>query len=119
MTFEPQTVIALISALFVFMGLNLGAMQWLLNRHDAVRNENARALTKNREYIATVETRLLELRAELPMEYVRREDWIRISNTLEAKLDAMRAELREEQQRMRGEMMNKIGELGSLQRSAS
>jgi flagellar basal body-associated protein FliL len=106
-----QTVIALISAMLVFMGLNLGAMQWLLSRHDAVRDENAEAIGKNRDYIATIETKLLELRAELPMEYVRREDWIRISNTLEAKLDAMRAEVREEQQRMRGEVMDKIGEL--------
>lgn len=108
---ESQTAIALISAMLVFVGLNLGAMQWLLNRHDAVRNANAAALGKNRDYIATLETRLLELRAELPMEYVRREDWIRISNTLEAKLDAMRAEMREEQQRLRGEVMGKIDEL--------
>ena len=108
---EWQTVIALVSALLVFMGLNLGAMQWMLNHHDVARSENAEAIGKTRDYIATLETKLLELRAELPMEYVRREDWIRISNTLEAKLDAMRAELREEQQRLRGEVMGKISEL--------
>jgi flagellar basal body-associated protein FliL len=108
---ESQTAIALISTMLVFVGLNLGAMQWLLSRHDAMRNENAEALNKNRDYVATLETRLLELRAELPTEYVRREDWIRISNTLEAKLDAMRAEMREEQQRLRGEVMGKIDEL--------
>jgi hypothetical protein len=108
---EWQTVIALISALLVFVGLNLGAMQWMLNRHDEMRTENNEAIGRNRDYIATLETKLLELRAELPMEYVRREDWIRISNTLEAKLDAMRAELREEQQRLRSEVMDKIAEL--------
>jgi flagellar basal body-associated protein FliL len=108
---EWQTVIALVSAMLVFMGLNLGAMQWMLNRHDAARGEAAAAIGKNRDYIALLETKLLELRAELPMEYVRREDWIRISNTLEAKLDAMRAELREEQQRLRGELTGKIDEL--------
>ncbi len=108
---EWQTVVALLSPMIIFMGLNLGAMQWMLNRHDAVRDENAEAAGRNRDYIAAIETRLLELRAELPTEYVRREDWIRISNTLEAKLDAMRAELREEQQRMRGELMGKIHEL--------
>jgi hypothetical protein len=32
----------------------------------------------------------------LPLEYVRREDWIRFSSTLDAKLDAMRTELRDE-----------------------
>ena len=34
--------------------------------------------------------------AQLPLEYVRREDWIRFSSTLDAKLDAMRSELRTE-----------------------
>jgi hypothetical protein len=114
---EWQTVLALVSALLIFVGLNLGAMQWMLSRHDQVRTENAEAISKNREYVGTLETKLLELRAELPMEYVRREDWIRISNTLEAKLDAMRAEMREEQQRLRGEVMGKISEL-SLAASA-
>jgi flagellar basal body-associated protein FliL len=111
---EWQIVIALISSLLVFMGLNLGAMQWLLNRHDQVRNENAAAIEKSRVNIAAIETKLLELRAELPMEYVRREDWIRISNTLEAKLDAMRAEMREEHARLRGEVMGQISELARV-----
>jgi hypothetical protein len=39
---------------------------------------------------------MLKLKAQLPLEYVRREDWIRFSSTLDAKLDAMRAELRAE-----------------------
>ena len=38
----------------------------------------------------------MRLKAQLPLEYVRREDWIRFSSTLDAKLDAMRAELRDE-----------------------
>ena len=39
---------------------------------------------------------LIELRVNLPLEYVRREDWIRFSGTLDAKLDAMREEMREQ-----------------------
>jgi hypothetical protein len=35
------------------------------------------------------DTALLKLRAELPNEYVRREDWIRFSAVLEMKLDAV------------------------------
>jgi hypothetical protein len=38
----------------------------------------------------------MQLKATMPVEYVRREDWIRFSNTLEAKIDAMRAEVRAE-----------------------
>ena len=36
---------------------------------------------------------LLRLRAELPVEYVRREDWIRNQTVIEAKLDALAAKL--------------------------
>ncbi|HEX4208746.1 MAG TPA: hypothetical protein VHY56_00010 [Candidatus Binataceae bacterium] len=53
------------------------------------------------EFSHTLERELLQLRAQLPVEYVRREDWIRFSNTLEAKLDAMRAEARAELSELR------------------
>ena len=43
-----------------------------------------------------LERELLQLKATLPVEYVRREDWIRFSGSLDAKLDAMREEMREE-----------------------
>ena len=43
-----------------------------------------------------LENALTELRVNLPLEYVRREDWIRFSGTLDAKLDAMREEMREQ-----------------------
>ena len=43
-----------------------------------------------------IEREVMRLKAQLPLEYVRREDWIRFSSTLDAKLDAMRAELRDE-----------------------
>lgn len=38
----------------------------------------------------TLERDLMRLRAELPTEYVRREDWIRFSGTIDAKLDWLR-----------------------------
>lgn len=39
------------------------------------------------------EKSILLLRAELPLEYVRREDWIRNQTVIEAKLDAVAAKL--------------------------
>ncbi len=39
------------------------------------------------------ERSILQLRAELPLEYVRREDWIRNQTVIEAKLDALAAKL--------------------------
>ena len=71
-----------------FMAANLGALKWLLDRHyDGVRRESS--------HWDEIERGLYELRASLPLEYVRREDWIRFSGTLDAKLDAMREEMRE------------------------
>jgi len=36
---------------------------------------------------------LLRLRAELPLDYVRREDWIRNQTVIEAKLDGLATKL--------------------------
>ncbi len=72
-----------------FAGLNVGALRWMLDRHQEAA---ARELGRFGE----IERALFELRAALPLEYVRREDWIRFSGTLDAKLDAMRDEMREE-----------------------
>jgi hypothetical protein len=106
-----QIVIGTISVLLMFAGLNFGALQWLFNRHDRLREENSKSIAAQAERINEAEKELLRLRALLPLEYVRREDWIRFSNTLEAKLDAMRAEMREEQQRLRTEMLEHIAQL--------
>lgn len=40
-----------------------------------------------------LETDLMRLRAELPNEYVGREDWIRFSGTIDTKLDWLRAKI--------------------------
>jgi hypothetical protein len=77
-------------AFVTLVGLNLGAIRWILGTQ--ARELHARLETIKREgtdFSHGVERELLKLKAELPVEYVRREDWIRFSNTLEAKLDAL------------------------------
>ncbi len=91
-------------AIATLVAVNIAAIQWLFNRHDSVRGENATRLEHIGARAVEIEKDLLRLRAELPLDYVRREDWIRFSNTLEAKLDAMRAEMRSEL----GELKDKI-----------
>ncbi len=72
-----------------FVAMNIGALRWMFERyHDQVARETTRW--------DEIERGLFELRASLPLEYVRREDWIRFSGTLDAKLDAMREEMRHE-----------------------
>jgi hypothetical protein len=84
-----DTAAALAMAAVSFAGLNLGALRWMLERHhQAALRDTARW--------EEIERGLYELRASLPLEYVRREDWIRFSATLDAKLDAMREEMRQE-----------------------
>src|SRR5271156_6084425 len=79
----------IIGTIVGFATLNFLALHWLIDRHDTLRQDNS-------EKINGLERELLTLKADLPREYVMREDWIRFSNTLEAKMDAMRAEMRNE-----------------------
>ena len=91
-------------AIATLVAVNIAAIQWLFNRHDSVRAENATRLEHIGARAVEIEKDLLRLRAELPIDYVRREDWIRFSNTLEAKLDAMRAEMRSELGELKGKI---------------
>jgi len=77
------------SALVGFLTLNAVTIQFVLTRHDDQHFRDA-ARSENIEKI------IYELKASLPLEYVRREDWIRFGATLDAKLDAMREEMRNE-----------------------
>ena len=87
MSFEAIGTFALV--MLSFVGLNVGALRWMLDRHqDAVARDVARW--------DRLEHEMFEMRAMLPLEYVRREDWIRFCGTFDAKLDAMRDEMRQE-----------------------
>ncbi len=71
------------------VGINVGMIKSILERHRGATQEDSRRWQE-------IERSLFELRASMPLEYVRREDWIRFSGTLDAKLDAMREEMRDE-----------------------
>jgi hypothetical protein len=75
--------------LVTIVGINLGMIRAMLDRHH-------QATLREGERWQEIERGLFELRAMLPLEYVRREDWIRFGGTLDAKLDALREEMREE-----------------------
>jgi hypothetical protein len=75
--------------LVTLAGINIATVRSMLERHRS-------STLRDSERWQEVERSLFELRALLPLEYVRREDWIRFSGTLDAKLDALREEMREE-----------------------
>jgi hypothetical protein len=72
-----------------FAGINLAALHSMFERHR-------RLYTRDDERWSQLERAIYELRVLLPIEYVRREDWIRFSATLDAKMDGLREEMREE-----------------------
>ena len=85
------------AALIAFIALNVGTLRWLFERHESVLAEQVAMLKREgSDFSHEIEREVMRLKAQLPLEYVRREDWIRFSSTLDAKLDAMRAELRDE-----------------------
>jgi len=85
------------AALMAFIALNAETLRWLFERHESATAEQMASLKREgSDFSHGVEREMMKLKAQLPLEYVRREDWIRFSSTLDAKLDAMRAELRAE-----------------------
>lgn len=97
-------------AFVTLIGLNLGALRWLLGQYGREAGNRIDLLNRDgTEFGRGVEREMLKLRAQLPMDYVRREDWIRFSNTLEAKLDALRAEVRVEIVELRERVYDRNG----------
>jgi hypothetical protein len=95
------------AALMAFIALNAGTLRWLFERHETATADQMAALKREgSDFSHEVERQMMRLKAQLPLEYVRREDWIRFSSTLDAKLDAMRTELRAEMT----ELKERIGE---------
>ena len=91
------------AALMAFIALNAGTLRWLFERHESVQAEQIASLKREgSDFSHEIEREMMRLKAQLPLEYVRREDWIRFSSTLDAKLDAMRNELRDRDQRTQG-----------------
>ena len=84
-----DAIFALVTAGATLVGVNLAMLQWMLDRR--ARKDDIAA-----GRVEEIAGALTNLRVSLPLEYVRREDWIRFGATLDAKLDRMREETREE-----------------------
>ena len=84
-----EAVATFASVLVTFVGINLAALHAMFERHQ-------RLASRDDERWSQLERAIYELRVLLPIEYVRREDWIRFSATLDAKMDGLREEMREE-----------------------
>lgn len=81
--FVFQTVIAAI------IGVAAWGVKNAIGEMKAAVSELKEADKKNAEEIAAVRTELGELKADLPLVYTTREDFIRVSNNIDSKLDKL------------------------------
>lgn len=84
-----EAIATFASVLVTVVGINLAAVRAMFERHQHLAS-------RDDERWSQLERTIYELRVLLPLEYVRREDWIRFSATLDAKMDGLRDEMREE-----------------------
>jgi hypothetical protein len=78
-----------VAAFVAFLGINAATIRWLLDRQGA---QHSRDVSR----VEGLARELNDLKVNLPLEYVRRDDWIRFSSTIDAKIDRMREEMRDE-----------------------
>ena len=79
----------LITLLLSFFGFVAGAGKILLSQIDKRLDERFETARADAQNWSTVERQLYKLQADLPLHYVRREDYIRNQTVIEAKLDAV------------------------------
>ncbi len=79
----------LVLLLLAFFGLIGGFGKVLLDQFEKRLDTRFSGLEDGHSKALDVERQLLRLRAELPLDYVRREDYIRGQSIIEAKLDGL------------------------------
>ncbi len=99
-----ELIAALLGLLTAWSASLIWAMRWVLASQRKYMDEKVAHLTalidSHAKAMAEVERELsgagvklerelMSLKAELPEKYVRREDWIRFANVVDAKLDAL------------------------------
>ncbi|HCL5251794.1 TPA: hypothetical protein N2G30_001912 [Salmonella enterica] len=90
-----------ISMALSFLGVLVAAGKMLLTQIEKRLNERFEALELARRESESgwsrLEREFLEFRADMPLNYVRREDYIRGQTVIEAKLDALYSEVKRSQ----------------------
>lgn len=93
-TFPAWQLICLILSIYGgFAGFVFAAWKIICNYRDKKTAEILACAQEAKNKAEENEKDVLRLRAELPLEYVRKEDWVRNQTIIEAKLDALAAKL--------------------------
>lgn len=91
-TFE-MPVWQMISIAVTILGAFVGVMKMLLVQMERRLDQRFAVVDKDSERLRQVEIGLERLRGEMPLNYVRREDWVRNQSIIEAKLDGLALKL--------------------------
>lgn len=93
---DPKWVGIVVTLFLAWSGMLFWTIKWLLDRYQRHIDQRFTALENGQgqrsEDVDKLQRELLELRAELPQQYVQREDWIRFSGQLDHKLDRLNAQ---------------------------
>jgi hypothetical protein len=75
------------------LGAFVGMVKMLLVQMERRLDQRFAVVDKDSERLRQVEIGLERLRGEMPLNYVRREDWVRNQSIIEAKLDGLALKL--------------------------
>ena len=81
----PQIIALIVSLLGLLMGFGKFLLSQIDNRLHKIESQHAQEIQEWRK----LEREVMQLRADLPDKYVRREDYIRGQSVLESKMDAL------------------------------
>ncbi|MCK1791181.1 hypothetical protein [Pseudomonas violetae] len=79
----------LLASAVTLLGIFSGLVRLLLSQMEGRLDERFELVAKDSERLRQVELGLERLRGEMPLHYVRREDYVRNQTVIEAKLDAL------------------------------
>lgn len=93
MTVDPQIFAAGAAVAVAWSGFLVGLVKWQLRGIEKRFDALEASIGEESKAINRVKEDLLTLKADLPVSYVRREDWIRNETITNAKLDAIWREI--------------------------
>lgn len=97
--FEFWQFLSMVGASFVFF---FGVGSHFVGRMERRMDERFAVFDRHREKLDSLERDFLKWLAELPLQYLRREDYVRNQTIIEAKLDALNNKLDEMRMRRGG-----------------
>lgn len=83
----------MISIAVTILGAFVGVMKMLLVQMERRLDQRFAVVDKDSERLREMEISMERLRGEMPLHYVRREDWARNQSIIEAKLDGLALKL--------------------------